>query len=79
MNVANKQSFCEVNMEDREESGKGKWPCDPHILLYIVHKKEIIELFRQRQVDAEVLCSKKEELGNELRVKDAEVMATWCN
>lgn len=60
MNVADKGSFCEVNME----AGKGKLLCSPHILLCIVHKKEIIEIFRLKRVGAAVSCSKKEELGN---------------
>lgn len=78
MNVADKGSFREVNME----AGKGKLLCSPRILLCIVHKKEIIELcelrrniYELRWVGAAVSCSKKEELGNELRVKDTEVMA----
>lgn len=71
MSVANKGSFHEVNME----AGKEKLLCSPHILLRIVHKKEIIELFGLRWVGAVVSCSKKEELGNELRVKDTEVTA----
>lgn len=72
MNVVDKGSFREVNME----AGKGGLLCSPCALLHIMRKKEIIELLRLRQVSATDSCSKKEEIGNELCVKGTEVMAT---
>lgn len=70
--MVDKGSFCEVNME----AEKGRLSCSPCALLHIMRKKEIIELLRLRQVSAADSCSKKEEIGNELCVKDSEVMAT---
>lgn len=70
--MADKGSFREVNME----VGKGKLPCTPCTVLHIMCKKEIIELRGLREVSATDFCRKKEEMGNELGVKDTQIMAT---